>query len=153
MAHARLNLSHQSFKDCLYHLPCCICLYRPCINLRNPVRSEHAEDRGLYIPDFHDDREDPDQMRRMDDHRTSWWYQLYSVGWVSYPHMCICVLYLIGTFLDVILLLVTSVQIQNHSLGCIVGWKMYSWLFFGSQDTLRLSEDPLGTLHPSGPPP
>lgn len=88
MTQPRLNLIHQSFKDCLYHSLLHFCRYRPCINLRGPVRSEDTEDRG---PDFHDDGENPDQMRRMDDHRTSWWWSALFTGLIkssSCAYMC-----------------------------------------------------------------
>ena len=92
MRHPRLNLSHQSFKDCLYHSLLHICCYRPCINLRGPARSEDAEDRG---PDFHDNRENPDQMRRMDDHRTSWWWSALFTG-LSKSSSCVYAFYILS---------------------------------------------------------
>lgn len=42
------------------------CLYRRCTNLPD------VADRD--IPDFHDDWKDTDQMRRMEDDRSSWWW-------------------------------------------------------------------------------
>ena len=78
------------------------CLYRRCTGL---------PDVGDWdIPDFHDDWEDTDQMRRMEDHRSSWWWAPFCQWAERSPHV---IVFIIWAFL-----FIKCIQTQNVFLTC-----------------------------------